>query len=119
MATAPGALARQHPGRPSVPSGGWRRWRWRWAVVLVALIYLPGWITLQRLHLRRSQLAQELAQLAQDNRRLAEERHQLLTDPSYVEAVARRQLRATRKGETVLKMEPQPLARAASSSKPR
>ena len=111
MANAAGTLARPHPS-PASASVTWRRW-W-WVAVLLVVIYLPGWVALQRLHLRRSQLAQELAQTTQENRRLAEERHQLLTNPNYVEAVARRQLRATRKGETVLKMEPQPVAGSTS-----
>ena len=100
-------------------ASSWVRWwkRWWWVGLLtLGGIYLPGWITLQRLAMRRSQLAQELAQTAQENQRLAEERRQLLTNPSYVEAVARRQLRATRKGETVLKIEPQPMTKAADPS---
>ena len=100
--------------RQKVSDTVWRRW---WVVPAVAaMIYLPGLITLQRLALRRGQLTDELARLARENQTLAEERHQLLTNPRYVEAVARRQLRATRKGELVLKLEPQP---AAVSKSPR
>ena len=81
--------------------------RWWWFVAAgAAIIYLPGWVTLERLTFRQNQLEQTLVRLAQENRVLAEERHQLLTSPQYVEAVARRQLRATRKGEMVLRIEP-------------
>ena len=113
MAVATVPLTR-HPA-PAASSWTHRWKRWWWVGVLgLGAIYLPGWLTLQRLHLRRSQLAQELAQMTQENQHLAEERHQLLTNPSYVEAIARRQLRATRKGETVLRMEPQPVAASTS-----
>ena len=101
MAGSASLLIRQQLSRRN------RRWWWV-AAGAAAVIYLPGWITLQRLALRRGQLNGELTRLARENQTLAEERHQLLTNPRYVEAVARRQLRATRKGELVLKMEPQP-----------
>ena len=93
-----------------------RRW-WGIAAACAVAIYLPGWMTLQRLAFRRGQLNDELTRLTRENQTLAEERHQLLTNPRYVEAVARRQLRATRKGELVLKLEPQTAA-AASARRP-
>ena len=102
------AYAVTHP-RATAASAGLTRWwkRWGWAAtVAAALIYLPGWVTLQRLSIRQSQLAHELDRLAQDNRRLVQERNQLLTNPQYVEAVARRQMKAARQGEMILKLEP-------------
>ena len=115
MAITTVPLTRHNAPAPSSWVRWWKRWWWAGLLTLGG-IYLPGWITLQRLAIRRSQLAQALAQTAQENQRLAEERRQLLTNPSYVEAVARKQLRATRKGETVLKIEPQPVATTVSSS---
>ena len=115
MAIATVPLTRHNAPAASSWVRRWKRWWWA-GLLMFGCIYLPGWIALQRLAIRRSQLAQELAQTVRENQRLAEERRQLLTNPSYVEAVARRQLRATRKGETVLKIEPQPVATAAAPS---
>ena len=84
--------------------------RWpKWVIVggLAAVLYVPGGVQWQRLTMRRGQLDQDLARITQEMQHLTVERHQLLTNPQYVEAVARRQMRATRQGETVLKLEPQ------------
>ncbi len=64
------------------------------------IVYGPGLVRWAELKGRQAQIRQEIRQLAQDNQRLIQETKRLREDPSYAEAVARRQLGLVRPGET-------------------
>ncbi|MBI4355397.1 MAG: septum formation initiator family protein [Candidatus Omnitrophica bacterium] len=86
--------------------------------ILMALgllvIYLPGAIQLRTLQATQAELERELMRLAADNARLAHEQEQLLTNPDYMEKVAREQYHMAREGELILKLD-EPASTPASS----
>ena len=69
---------------------------------LVAL-YAPAFVRWAELNARQDQLEAEIATLKRENLRLYQEAKRLREDPSYAEAVARRQFGFVRPGETVVK----------------
>ena len=83
-------------------------------VLGLLVIYLPGAIQLRKLQATQAELERELARLAADNARLAHEQEQLLTNPDYMERVAREQYHMAREGELILKLD-EPSRTAAGS----
>ena len=69
------------------------------------LLYGPAFLRWSELNARQEQLEAEVAALKQENLRLYQEAKRLREDPSYAEAVARRQFGFVRPGETVMKFQ--------------
>lgn len=69
------------------------------------LLYGPAFIRWSELNTRQEQLEAEVALLKRQNLQLYQEAKRLREDPSYAEAVARRQFGFVREGETVVKFQ--------------
>ena len=67
------------------------------------LLYAPAFLRWAELNARQEQMEAEIALLKRENVRLIQEAKRLREDPSYAEAVARRQSGFVRPGETVIK----------------
>lgn len=74
------------------------------ALGLLAL-YAPAFLRWSEMNARQEQLEAEIAALKGENIRLVQEAKCLREDPSYAEAVARRQFGFVRPGETVIKFQ--------------
>ena len=76
------------------------------AAVLGGLLFLYGAGALRWIEIRfeRSDLQQDIARLNRENLRLYDETRRLREDPTYAEAVARKELGYVRPGETVIRM---------------
>ena len=68
-------------------------------------LYAPAFLRWSELNARQEQLEAEIAALNRENARLVQEAKRLREDPSYAEAVARRQFGFVRPGETVVKFQ--------------
>jgi cell division protein FtsB len=68
-------------------------------------LYGPAFLRWSELNARQEQLETEIAALKKENVRLYQEAKRLREDPSYAEAVARRQSGFVRPGETVVKFQ--------------
>ena len=66
-------------------------------------LYTPAFVRWAELKARQSELETEIQHLTQENLRLYAEMKRLREDPSYAEAVARRELGFVRPGEKVVK----------------
>ena len=73
-------------------------------LALMAL-YGPAFLRWSELKARQEQLEGEISLLKRENVRLVQEAKRLREDPSYAEAVARRQFGFVRPGETVVKFQ--------------
>ena len=71
----------------------------------LVLLYAPAFLRWSELNARQEQLEAEIAALKGENLRLYREAKRLREDPSYAEAVARRQFGFVRPGETVVKFQ--------------
>ena len=71
-------------------------------------LYAPAFLRWSELNARQEQLEAEIAALNRENARLVQEARRLREDPSYAEAVARRQFGFVRPGETVVKFQRSP-----------
>ncbi len=69
------------------------------------ILYGPAFLRWVEMKDRQEHLEAEVALLHKENLRLVEEARRLREDPSYAEAVARRQLGFVRPGETVVKFQ--------------
>ncbi len=69
------------------------------------MLYAPAFLRWSELNARQEQLEAEIAALKRENVRLVQEAKRLREDPSYAEAVARRQFGFVRPGETVIKFQ--------------
>ena len=74
----------------------------------LVLLYAPAFLRWSELNARQEQLEAEIAALKGENLRLYQEARRLREDPSYAEAVARRQFGFVRPGETVVKFQRSP-----------
>lgn len=74
-------------------------------ITLLIIIYLPGFSRLQQLKEENNSLEKRITELREKNKELEEKIHLLRTDPTYVEGVAREELKKTKKGEIVYKVE--------------
>ena len=68
-------------------------------------LYTPAFLRWSELNARQEQLEAEIAALNRENAQLIQEAKRLREDPSYAEAVARRQFGFVRPGETVVKFQ--------------
>ena len=72
-------------------------------ILVIVLIFLPGFSKLQRLRKKNRNLEKRIEILTRANEELKKQKEKLENDPSYVEKVAREKLGLTRKDEIVLK----------------
>ena len=73
--------------------------------VLIAIIFIPGYIRLIQLKVRNMHLESEISRLEKDNLKLHKEKKQLENDINYVEKVARESMGVTKKGEIPIRIE--------------
>ena len=74
--------------------------------IILAIIFIPGYLKIRKLARQNSQLETELRQLEQRNKKLAQEQKRLKEDPLYLEAVARKKLGLAKEGEIIYKVVP-------------
>ena len=78
--------------------------------LLVGLCLWPNWRNLRSLEARTTAMDADIARLEQGIAHYTAEREKLLSDPTYVERVARQEFHSTRRGEILFKIEPSPTA---------
>ena len=81
----------------------------RRTIILIALgiltaIFLPGLAKLSELKAKTREMESEILALRAVNQALTSERDRLLSDPSYLEKVAREKMGLSRKDEVVYKI---------------
>ncbi|MBN3038260.1 MAG: septum formation initiator family protein [Candidatus Omnitrophica bacterium] len=76
------------------------------AIVILGVIYIPNYLKIKSLARENRELEGQIEQIKQVNQRLSEEHQKLLSDPLYLENVAREKLGVARKGEIVYKVLP-------------
>lgn len=74
-------------------------------LVLIALIFLPGYIKFMQLKVRNMHMEREIARLEKENLKLFKEKKKLEQDINYVEKVARESMGVTKKGEIPIRIE--------------
>jgi cell division protein FtsB len=74
-------------------------------LVIIATIFLPGYIKFLQLKVRNFWLEREIARLEQENIKLHKEKKRLEEDINYVEKVARESMGVTKKGEIPIRIE--------------
>jgi len=73
------------------------------AIIVLVVLFLPGFSKLQRLKEENRNLQRRMQVLEKTNEELLMEKEKLETDLSYVEKVAREKLGMAKKGEIILK----------------
>ena len=73
--------------------------------VIIAAIFLPGYIKFMQLKVRNMRLESEISRLERENIKLYKEKKRLEEDINYVEKVARESLGVTKKGEIPIRIE--------------
>ena len=73
--------------------------------VIIAAIFLPGYIKFMQLKVKNMHLESEISRLERENIRLYKEKKRLEEDINYVEKVARESLGVTKKGEIPIRIE--------------
>ena len=73
--------------------------------VIIAIIFLPGYIKFMQLKVRNMHLESEISRLERENIKLSKEKKRLEEDINYVEKVARESLGVTKKGEIPIRIE--------------
>ncbi|MFC1658843.1 septum formation initiator family protein [Candidatus Omnitrophota bacterium] len=76
-------------------------------LVVILIIFLPGYTKLQELKERNSELEVKISQITLDNLRLSDEILRVQEDPVYREEIIRDKLGVVRKGEVLYKIEPE------------
>ncbi len=74
--------------------------------VVIALLFLPSYSKMQELKQKNQEFTDRIKYLTARNKSLEEERQHLLTNPEYLEKVAREKMGLIRQGETVYKIVP-------------
>lgn len=72
-------------------------------ILVIAVIYLPGFSKLQELREKNRNLEKRIEILTKTNKDLRKEKEKLENDPTYVEKIAREKLGMARKDEIILK----------------
>jgi cell division protein FtsB len=73
--------------------------------VVIAAIFLPGYIKFIQLKVRNMHLEGEISRLEKENLKLYKEKKRLEEDINYVEKVARESMGVTKKGEIPIRIE--------------
>ena len=76
------------------------------ALFLLLVIFVPGFLRLQKLKKINQDMAKKIDELKTENTKLATELKRLVEDPVYQEEVARKKMGVTKKGEVVYKLVP-------------
>jgi len=76
------------------------------ASLLLGIIFIPGYLRIRELSRQNQDLEKQIAEFRQLNKDLKEEQEKLISDPLYLEKVAREKLGVVRKGEVVYKVLP-------------
>jgi len=76
-------------------------------VVLLLVLFLPGYTRLQELRDRNRDLEDKIRRLALENDILQQELKRIESDPIYQEKIAREKMGVVRKGEIPLKIVPE------------
>ena len=74
--------------------------------VIIAVVFLPSYSKMQDLKQKNQEFSQRIHDLEVKDKKLEEERRLLLTDPDYLEKVARERMGLIRDGEKVYKIVP-------------
>ncbi|MCM8784095.1 MAG: septum formation initiator family protein [Candidatus Omnitrophica bacterium] len=72
--------------------------------IIIFIIYLPGFVRIQRLYNHKKELEKEIKVLKNENRELKQEIHKLQYDTTYIEKVAREELKLGKDGEIIYKI---------------
>jgi cell division protein FtsB len=84
-----------------------KKWFWFFAVVVLLLIvFLPGYTKVQELRDTNRDLEAKIKKLYKDNVLLQEELKLIAEDPEYQEQIAREQMGLVRPGEIPIKIVP-------------
>ena len=75
-------------------------------LLLLGIIFIPGYLRIRKLAWENRSLEQEIAQIELENKRLKEEYERLKSDPIYLEQVAREKLGVVREGEVIYQVLP-------------
>ncbi len=74
-------------------------------LIIIGLIFLPGYIKFMQLKIRNMHLEKEITKLEKENLKLYKEKKRLEEDINYVEKVARESMGVTKKGEIPIRIE--------------
>jgi len=74
------------------------------AVVILLIIFLPGYSKLQQVRAKHQELLEKIAELEKDNDRLATQIERLEQDTLYIEKKAREKMGLSGKGEIIYKV---------------
>ena len=74
-------------------------------LILLSVIYFPGFSRLQQLKEENKALEKRISELKEKNEELKDQWHKLQTDPTYLESVAREKLKKVKKGEIIYKVD--------------
>lgn len=75
------------------------------ALILLAVIFIPGYFKVSSLKSKNQSLIQEIKRLKQTNQELERELNLLEEDKEYIEKIAREKLGLTKEGEIIYKIE--------------
>ncbi|MEI8175543.1 MAG: septum formation initiator family protein [Candidatus Omnitrophota bacterium] len=73
-------------------------------LILLVMIFLPGYSKYQELAARNRELTEKMVQLEAANKRYSKELTRLEQDTTYMEKVAREKLKISKKGEITYKI---------------
>lgn len=73
-------------------------------LIFLGIIYLPGFIKIIKLYNHKRELEKEIVRIRQENKQLREEIYKLQHDPTYIEKIAREELKLGKEGEIVYKI---------------
>ena len=76
-------------------------------VLIILIIFLPGYTKLQELKERNRDLESKISKIKLENALLKNEILRIQQDPVYQEEIVREKLGVVRKGEVVYKIEPE------------
>ena len=74
-------------------------------LVIIGVIFLPGYIKFMQLKFRNMRLESEITRLEKENLKLYKEKKKLEEDINYVEQVARESMGVAKKGEIPIRIE--------------
>ena len=74
--------------------------------VILSIIFIPGYLKIKNLARQNRELEKQIVEIKQSNLKLKEEQQKLISDPLYLEKVAREKLGVVRKGEELYRVLP-------------
>ena len=76
-------------------------------IIVILIIFLPGYTKLQELKERNRDLEERISKIKLENSLLKNEISRLQQDPTYQEEIIREKLGVVRKGEVIYKIDPE------------